>query len=172
MKRRQPLYNTGLGQVTSLRVDTETDPIERVQLTTIDDIPANTRIDYWVSNNGGDQWFQLKSGEDIIFPTTGTDLRWRAKLYSQSPTASPRLDEVNLVKRDIPIADLAASNNSPMVIGLPTTLNATISEGSNATYTWDLGDGNTGSGASVIHTYASLGTYTAVVTAKILTLTR
>ena len=34
----------------------------------------------------------------------------------------------------------------------------------NYTITWTFGDGNTGSGASVIHTYASAGTYTVTMT--------
>jgi PKD repeat protein len=34
------------------------------------------------------------------------------------------------------------------------------------TYTWDFGDGNTGSGVNATHAYASKGTYTATVTAS------
>jgi PKD repeat protein len=36
-------------------------------------------------------------------------------------------------------------------------------DGDNLTYAWDFGDGATGTGATPIHAYASLGTYTAIL---------
>jgi RHS repeat-associated protein/uncharacterized repeat protein (TIGR01451 family) len=67
---------------------------------------------------------------------------------------------------DAPIAGLAASNNSPTPLGSPTALRATITSGSHVTYTWALGDGQTGAGAAIAHTYPATGTYTAIVTAS------
>jgi PKD repeat protein len=64
------------------------------------------------------------------------------------------------------IEELVANNDSPTVLGQDTTLTATITKGSNVVYTWALGDGDTGSGAVVAHTYPAIGTYTAVVTAS------
>ena len=47
-----------------------------------------------------------------------------------------------------------------------THLTATILSGTNVSYAWDFGDGSlTGSGASIAHDYAAVGTYNAVVTA-------
>jgi uncharacterized repeat protein (TIGR01451 family) len=67
---------------------------------------------------------------------------------------------------DIPISGLVATNNSPTVIGHPTTFQATITTGSNVTYAWNFGDGTAPvSGNPVAHTYAMTGTYTAIVTA-------
>jgi PKD repeat protein len=66
---------------------------------------------------------------------------------------------------DTPIAGLTASNNSPTIVGNTTNLTATISAGTNVTYAWNFGDGTTGSGDTVAHTYPSAGSYTAVVTA-------
>ena len=67
---------------------------------------------------------------------------------------------------DIPISGLVATNNSPTVVGSPTTFQATITAGSNVTYVWNFGDGTaTASGNPVAHTYALTGTYTAIVTA-------
>jgi PKD repeat protein len=67
---------------------------------------------------------------------------------------------------DAPIEGLVADNDSPTVLGQATELTATTTGGSNVVYTWALGDGDTGSGAVVVHTYPATGTYTAVVTAS------
>jgi uncharacterized repeat protein (TIGR01451 family) len=67
---------------------------------------------------------------------------------------------------DVPIVGLVATNDSPTPLGSVTTLTATITAGSNVTYTWAFGDGTTGSGALVTHTYPATGTFTAVVTAS------
>jgi subtilisin-like proprotein convertase family protein len=67
---------------------------------------------------------------------------------------------------DAPIAGLAAANDSPTLLGQPTTLSATITAGSSVAYAWDLGDGEAGNGAVVVHTYPATGTYTAAVTAS------
>ena len=64
------------------------------------------------------------------------------------------------------IAGLSAANDSPTELGSPTALTATITAGSNVTYTWAFGDGEFGSGAVVSHTYPAVGVYTAVVTAS------
>jgi hypothetical protein len=65
----------------------------------------------------------------------------------------------------VPVEGLTAANDSPTVLGEPTFFTATISAGTNVTYAWDFGDGAVGSGATVAHTYAAVGEYTAVVTA-------
>jgi PKD repeat protein len=65
-----------------------------------------------------------------------------------------------------PITGLTALNDSPTVLGNPTTLTATVTAGSNVSFTWDLGIGMFGSGAVVTHTYPDEGTYTALVTAS------
>jgi hypothetical protein len=64
-----------------------------------------------------------------------------------------------------PVSGLAALSNSPTILGLTTTLTATVDSGTHLTYTWDLGDGTSASGARVSHVYAAAGVYTAVVTA-------
>jgi PKD repeat protein len=66
---------------------------------------------------------------------------------------------------DVPITGLQAANDSPTELGDPTALNATIATGTTITYAWDFGDGMTGTGDVVTHTYASVGLYTAIVTA-------
>jgi PKD repeat protein len=66
---------------------------------------------------------------------------------------------------DIPISGLSAENNSPTLLGSPTTLTVTLTSGSNVSYSWNFGDGTYGIGSVVTHTYSESGVYTAVVTA-------
>ena len=66
---------------------------------------------------------------------------------------------------DVPISGLSASNDSPTLLGNATTLSATVTAGSNIIYSWDFGDGETGDGEVVTHTYTSAGIYTATITA-------
>ena len=67
---------------------------------------------------------------------------------------------------DLPITGLSASNDSPTGFGNPTTLTATITGGTNATYSWDFGDGGTGSGAQVQRHFPFTGLFSATVTAS------
>ncbi|MBI3732729.1 MAG: PKD domain-containing protein, partial [Chloroflexi bacterium] len=64
-----------------------------------------------------------------------------------------------------PVSGLAAANSSPTTISGSTAFTATITGGTNVTYAWNFGDGQTGSGATATHTYAAVGMYTATVTA-------
>ena len=50
-------------------------------------------------------------------------------------------------------------------MGEPTILMASVSGGSQVVYTWDFGDGTTGMGAVVSHTYPAINVYTVTVTA-------
>ncbi len=63
-----------------------------------------------------------------------------------------------------PIAGLTASNDGPTTLGEVTTFTATVAAGSNLTFTWELGDGSTATGAEVTHTYQAAGEYLATVT--------
>ena len=65
----------------------------------------------------------------------------------------------------IPVDGLAVNHDGPTALAQPTTFSASVSEGTAVTYTWDFGDGDSGTGAVISHTYAAAGDYTAVVTA-------
>lgn len=67
---------------------------------------------------------------------------------------------------DAPISGLVATNSSPTMLSLPTTLIANITTGGNVSYTWEFGDGEGGIGRLVTHVYPAEGWYTAVVTAS------
>ena len=66
---------------------------------------------------------------------------------------------------DIAIAGLAAANDSPKTIGENVQFTASITAGTNVSYSWDFGDGVLGSGITPTHSYAEIGIYTATVTA-------
>jgi uncharacterized repeat protein (TIGR01451 family) len=65
-----------------------------------------------------------------------------------------------------PVSGLTAINDSPTSLGAPTTFTASVSAGSLLTYTWDFGDGITGTGAIASHTFAAPGIYTATIAAR------
>ncbi len=67
-------------------------------------LPLNTRIDFYLSNNGGETWYQVKSNdlEPFEFPLPGIDLRWRAELHSLSPMISPTLTSVTITGNAAP----------------------------------------------------------------------
>jgi hypothetical protein len=93
---RRMLYHTGQGRAGSLRVDTETGNIDQAMLDPTASLPPNTGVTYWLSNNGGTQWFIVQPGVMFVFPTAGTDLRWRAELHSLSPVRTPRIDQIRI----------------------------------------------------------------------------
>ncbi len=66
---------------------------------------------------------------------------------------------------DIPPEGLVADNDSPTELGNTTHLSATVAAGSNVSFAWDFGDGMTGNGGVLMHTYPAVGDYTAIVTA-------
>ncbi|HET6445152.1 MAG TPA: VCBS repeat-containing protein [candidate division Zixibacteria bacterium] len=88
------LYHTGQGRAFSLNVNANTDNISAAILAPTHSLPPNTWITYWLSNNGGSQWFIVYPGVPFIFPTTGSDLRWRAELHSFSPALTPRIEQI------------------------------------------------------------------------------
>jgi PKD repeat protein len=74
-------------------------------------------------------------------------------------------DAVVITVSDVAISGLTAVNSSPTRLTDATAFTATISAGTGVTYQWEFGDGQTGSGVTSSHTYAAVGTYTAIVTA-------
>jgi hypothetical protein len=96
-----------------------------------------------------------------VYPDVGT--------HTVVVTASKGADTftaITTVVVDEAIAGLSAANDSPTVLGNVTTLTATLTAGSNVSYTWNLGDGELRRGMVVAHAYPSTGTYTATVTAE------
>jgi hypothetical protein len=89
-------YDTSRGMVRSLGVDAEAGAITNAQLTAIVTLPPNTWVDWYLTNNGGARWYQVTAGESFVFPTAGSDLRWKAELHSLSPLRSPVISQVDI----------------------------------------------------------------------------
>jgi subtilisin-like proprotein convertase family protein len=103
-------------------------------------------------------------GRVVIHTYPGTGAYTATAIASN--TVSLITDTTLVVVDEGAIAGLSAANDSPTALGQPTTLTATITAGSNVTYTWACGDGDSGSGAVIPHIYPNVGVYTAVVTAS------
>jgi PKD repeat protein len=67
---------------------------------------------------------------------------------------------------DAPIVGLAAFNSSPTISGDATLFTATITAGTNVSYTWNFGDNSAGTGITTTHTYTRGRVYVATVTAS------
>ena len=103
-----------------------------------------------------------KTGQVIthIFPSLGE--------FSVEVTATNSLgfdQTTTLVSIEEPVGGLTASNDSPTQLGDPTGFTASVVEGTNVSYEWDFGDGESGNGSTPTHIYPDAGTYTATVTA-------
>ncbi len=66
---------------------------------------------------------------------------------------------------DVPITNLNAFDDDPTTLGQSTLFTSTINTGTNVSYLWEFGDGQSGSGSSPVHQYQAVGEYTATVTA-------
>jgi hypothetical protein len=105
-------YHTAHGLATSSRVDTESSNISGATLTASADLPINTRVTYYLSNNGGARWYIVRSGVEFTFPSTGMDLRWKAELESLSPILTPRINQIQIMKSNSAPTDISLSNSS------------------------------------------------------------
>ncbi len=123
-------------------------------------ITGGTNVVYtWAFGDG-------TGGGDAVVPHTYPSVGVYTAVVTASNSVSVLTATTLVTIIDVPIAGLVATNDSPTPLGNVTTLTATITAGSNVTYTWAFGDGTTGSGALVTHTYPATGTFTAVVTAS------
>ncbi len=104
-------------------------------------------------------------------PTTATVLAFTL-VVTDAYGLSSSPDTVVITVTDAPLAGLVAVNDSPTVIGHATTFTASLGSlrllqpNSATVYTWNYGDGQTGTGAVSTHTYTTAGSYTAIVTAS------
>ena len=95
-------FQTHRGTVVSSILDDRLEPILSATLTGTADIPLNTNINFYLSNNGGQLWYPVRSGEPLVFPTNGSDLRWKAELHALSPAITPVLTSVSITGNSAP----------------------------------------------------------------------
>jgi hypothetical protein len=116
-------------------------------------VTINNSIASTDNNNVFRKWVPLSIGSNILTITA-------------NDPAGNTTHQVREIVYEVPITGLNASNDSPTAFGLETTLTASVTDGTNVTYTWDLGDDTTKIGATVTHKYNAPGIYTATVTAS------
>ena len=142
-----PHYHTAHGLATSLRVDAESSNIPFATLTASADLPVNTRVTYYLSNNGGTKWYIVQPGVEFTFPTSGMDLRWKAELASLSPILTPRIDQIqidnNHTPTDISLSDNNVDENQPVGTAVGDFSTVDPDTGDTFTYTLVSGAGDT-----------------------------
>gem|GEM_PF-890000 len=85
-----------------------------------------------------------------------------ALLFSQCEKAETLLDEEDQQEQPVyPVACFTAPDD--VFVGVAVSFSASCSEDAEG-YSWDFGDGSTGSGASVSHTYQNAGDYEVTLT--------
>jgi hypothetical protein len=87
---------------------------------------------------------------------------------SSTATATPTWTPSPTPTDDEAITGLEIFNDNPTLPGDSTLLWASVTGGTNVTYSWDFGDGTpgeSGNNSSISHIFTAAGTYTATVTA-------
>ena len=82
------------GVVVSTAVATTDTDVAAARLQTRDYWGAAGRIQYALSNNGGEQWHEVEPGAWFPFPQPGRDLRWRATLSTADAAQTPALEQI------------------------------------------------------------------------------
>lgn len=134
---------------------------------------TNTFHFYYLQRAGSTYPTPTDNWQEMVYATAGLNtINLPADLYvalfnaagSTTTAGSSKFDNFRLTNQEIPITGLAIEH-TPAVPLETTVFSATINEGSNVTYAWNFGDGNTGSGQTINHTYATTGTFTVYLTA-------
>jgi PKD repeat protein len=122
-------------------------------------VAAGSRVNYtWDFGDG-------TTGNGRVITHTYAEAGNYAAIVTATNAANSATDTTIVNIFIVPIAGLIASNNSPTPLDSATTFTATVTAGSRVSYTWNFGDGATGTGRVVTHTYAAAGNYTAIVMA-------
>jgi len=123
------LYQTHLGRVVSGKINTTETNFRGLFLSAAAQVNSpttrHTRIDYYLSNNGGAKWYRVRSDALFVIPVAGSDLRWKAELHSLSPVRTAILNEVT-VKINIPPVLTGGDTRSVSVEGDQTTVTTVV----------------------------------------------
>ncbi len=88
-----------LRQVVSKKVNFSVAEIKAAQISHLQGSEVNSQIEYFLSNNGGENWHQVDLGGIINFETLGNDLRWKTQITPQELSTNyqtPYLSSINL----------------------------------------------------------------------------
>lgn len=106
-------------------VTTVGDNIDRVVLTATaadEQDCVDCGIDYWVSNNGGAQFFKVLSGQAFNFPTSGNALVWQVDFNATSAQSQTHLSALNIVSNLVPVItgqqSLTTAEDTPLTLTL------------------------------------------------------
>ena len=94
--------DSNLGQ--SLSIDDTSQNIPRATLNKVDSVPGGLSILYYLTNNGGANWYQVIPGVEYTFPTTGADLRFKITLHGTYTQSPPYVDSVTIDYVTTPMA--------------------------------------------------------------------
>ncbi len=111
--------------------------------------------DETISNNAEVDFTFTQPGDYLVQLVVTGDGGQDTAQQTINVTAPPDAPDVN-------IAAAPEDGDIPLQVAFSTTVNS----GEVTSYTWDFGDGNTGSGANTSHTYTEVGTYTVALTAE------
>ncbi|MCJ8319480.1 MAG: FG-GAP-like repeat-containing protein [Colwellia sp.] len=110
-------HYAGMSKVQSLTMDTDPADILNTHFIALQNSPTNSSSQYWVTNNGGIRWYSVSPNQEFVFPTTGSDLRWKSDMMSLSPLSSFEIQRV----------EFQAVNFAPAVQSTP-SLNKTFGD--------------------------------------------
>lgn len=106
--RSQPFDNSK-GFAESIEIDTDTD-ILYATLSPTQTVLNHTSINWYLSNNGGTNYYKVQPDVEFGFPTFGDDLRWKAELNSLSSVFSPFVNSLTITARFDHDQDLVADD--------------------------------------------------------------
>jgi PKD repeat protein len=138
--------------------DSPTGPGDTTTLTAT--VSSGSHVSYtWLFGDGA-------IGSGAIVTHTYLDLGLYTATVMASNPVGFAVATTTVVITDVAIAGLAAFNDSPTMLGAPTTLSATVAAGTRVSYTWLFGDGISDTGQVVTHIYPAAGRHTAAVIAR------
>jgi PKD repeat protein len=170
--------------VTMLQSTNDTTPpaISNVQATNLQpdaatvswdtDESASGRVEYGLDTAYGQQvttGFATSQSVTLTGLTPETTYHYRVVATDAAGNSSSSADQTFTTPASTNTAPTASMTLTPQTGEAPLAVSfdgsgSSDAEGPIASYAWDFGDGATGSGATVSHTYQSAGTYTATLT--------